>query len=71
LDNSLTGHITIPGLDTYDVLNTDHDSFLVGLEASKKGKPFDPIALDKQAFRESLLLQTERKVGTIAMQKQI
>ena len=71
LDLSLSDHITIPGLDTYEVLNTDHDSFLMALEASSKGRPFDPVELDKHAFRESLLLRTEREVGTFAMQKQI
>jgi len=25
---SISDHITIPGLDTYEVLNTDHDSFI-------------------------------------------
>lgn len=70
-DLSLSDHITIPGLDTFEVLNTDHDSFLMALEASNRGRPFDPVELDKHAFRESLLLRTEREVGTIALQKQV
>lgn len=58
LDLSISDHITIPGLDTYDVLNTELGSFLEGLEQTSKGKAFDPIKPDKQAFRESLLLKT-------------
>jgi hypothetical protein len=36
----LSEHVTIPGLDTFEVLNTDHGSFIKGLESADKALPF-------------------------------
>ena len=47
LDLSISDHITLPGLDTYDVLNTELDSFLGALDQTSKGRAFDPIKPDK------------------------